>query len=191
MAESLSFTNLRDIQNREKEEGLQPLPLDFYSQIQRYLADKQHSLSKARQQDSEFSDKIVKQHENELASARDLVAKLIEARTKKILLAAWEATITDSIVDLPGLTPEERELFDQATQILRLFKTKVALAAPPPAPPEILKKGGPVVFKEEIPAFVGVDLKTYGPFKAGEKVELPPSNAELLVAKGKAQYEIP
>jgi hypothetical protein len=39
----------------------------------------------------------------------------------------------------------------------------------------------------DMPSFVGIDFKTYGPFKAGETVSLPEGNAAVLIEKGVAE----
>jgi hypothetical protein len=55
-----------------------------------------------------------------------------------------------------------------------------------PAPMEYVK----VRFLEDIPAIVGADMKTYGPFKKGEIAELPKPNAEAFVKQEVATYEL-
>ena len=55
-----------------------------------------------------------------------------------------------------------------------------------PAPLEYAK----VRFLKDAPAIVGADMKTYGPFEKGEIAELPKPNAEALVKRGVATYEL-
>jgi hypothetical protein len=55
-----------------------------------------------------------------------------------------------------------------------------------PAPIEYVR----VRFLRDIPAIVGADMKTYGPFKEGEIAELPKPNAEALVKQEVATYEL-
>jgi len=43
-----------------------------------------------------------------------------------------------------------------------------------------------VCFVQEIPAIVGSDMKTYGPFKRGDIAKLPPRNARALIKQGVA-----
>jgi len=61
-------------------------------------------------------------------------------------------------------------------------------APPPPAPPPIEYEE--VRFLRDVPAIVGEDLKTYGPFKAGDVAKLPRGNADALVRQGAATYEV-
>lgn len=41
-----------------------------------------------------------------------------------------------------------------------------------------------VRFLQEIPEFVGIDLKDYGPFKPNDTAEIPLENAILLILQG-------
>jgi DNA replication initiation complex subunit (GINS family) len=40
------------------------------------------------------------------------------------------------------------------------------------------------VFKEEVPAFVGADMRSYGPFKKGDIAKLPEENKLVLLQQG-------
>ena len=44
-----------------------------------------------------------------------------------------------------------------------------------------------VKFLKDMPSFVGVDEKTYGPYKAGDIASLPEANAAVLIEKGIAE----
>ncbi|MDY6777734.1 MAG: hypothetical protein SVU32_03650 [Candidatus Nanohaloarchaea archaeon] len=44
-----------------------------------------------------------------------------------------------------------------------------------------------VAIQEEVPAFMGVDMESYGPFNAGEEVMIPEENAEVLEEQGSAE----
>ena len=44
-----------------------------------------------------------------------------------------------------------------------------------------------VRFLKDVPEFVGMDLKTYGPFRKNEVSEIPEENANLFVKHGIAE----
>ncbi|MEM2603461.1 MAG: hypothetical protein QW353_01075 [Candidatus Korarchaeum sp.] len=46
-----------------------------------------------------------------------------------------------------------------------------------------------VRFNIDVPKFVGIDLKHYGPFKGGELAYIPRANAEALIQRGAARVE--
>jgi hypothetical protein len=76
---------------------------------------------------------------------------------------------------------------EQAKEIAAKILEKVAKkpAAPPPKA-ELAK----IKALEDLPAIVGADFKTYGPFKKGEVYELPKENAEAFVKRGVATYMV-
>ena len=74
---------------------------------------------------------------------------------------------------------------EQAKEIAAKILEKVTKKPPAPPPKVELVK---VKMLEDMPMFVGVDLKTYGPFKKREVYEIPKENAETLVKKGMAIY---
>ena len=41
-----------------------------------------------------------------------------------------------------------------------------------------------IVFKEDVPSFVGSDLKLYGPFKKGDIAKVPDENTKILIDRG-------
>jgi DNA replication initiation complex subunit (GINS family) len=52
-----------------------------------------------------------------------------------------------------------------------------------PAYPSSHSESLPVRILSEIPSFVGTDLKEYGPYKAGQVVELPSKIAQLFISR--------
>jgi DNA replication initiation complex subunit (GINS family) len=57
---------------------------------------------------------------------------------------------------------------------------------PQPSPPVHHPKPR-LIFLERVPAFLGKELETYGPFVPGENAELPPEIARVLITQGKAR----
>ena len=42
-------------------------------------------------------------------------------------------------------------------------------------------------FLRDVPAIIGADIKTYGPFKAEDVASLPVENAKVLIKQGLAE----
>jgi hypothetical protein len=74
---------------------------------------------------------------------------------------------------------------EQAKEIAAKILEKVTKKPPAPPPKVELVK---IRFLEDMPAIVGADFKTYGPFKKREVYELPKENAEAFVKRGVATY---
>jgi hypothetical protein len=72
---------------------------------------------------------------------------------------------------------------EQAKEIAAKILEKVTKKPPAPPPKVELVK---IRFLEDMPAIVGADMKTYGPFKKGTVWELPKENAEAFVKRGVA-----
>lgn len=157
----LTHEALRKFVNEEKESpSLKPLPVDFFEQAKAYIDAK---------------GKLEKENNWELSSTRDLLNSLFESRQRKIIFSALNS-LSSGIV-LENMTTEEQGFFESITKILKEFHDKKE---------NILKGGIEVSFLQDIPAFVAPDMKTYGPFKKGEKAILPEKVVKLFTEKGAA-----
>lgn len=92
-----------------------------------------------------------------------------------------DAFASNKIFPLMFTSEQARQI---AAKILeKVTKQKFPVEIPPKI--ELVK----IRVLEDLPAIVGADLKTYGPFKKREVYEIPKENAEDLVKKGVAIYE--
>lgn len=41
-----------------------------------------------------------------------------------------------------------------------------------------------IVFKEDVPSFMGADMRQYGPFKKGDIAKVPDENTRILLERG-------
>ena len=72
----------------------------------------------------------------------------------------------------------------QLTQIKQLDKTPIKVIIKTESPP--VPKRSTIRFLKSIPAIMGADMKSYGPFVAEDVASLPPQNAQILVKQGLA-----
>ncbi len=188
--EHLGFNAIREIQRKEQEHTpLQPLPHDFYLQVALYFSALNRTIKDlALQRDgNEFAAKVLFERERELENARYVVKDIFSRRIRKILLLVHEAVFTAAIVDTGVFTSEEKEIFESLNSRLADFNSRtysrLFVSSLSAGRPGFLK----VKAIEQIPAFIGPDLKTYGPFEAGTEAEIPEKNAALLLDKGLAR----
>ncbi|MBI4182068.1 MAG: DNA replication complex GINS family protein [Candidatus Aenigmarchaeota archaeon] len=154
----LTYDALRGFATEERaKNAFVRLPEGFLAQAREYIQAKQQ-LDK----------------QDEVATAKRLLQELLDARERKLLVAAFY--FVRSGVKVDHLLPEEKALFERVCALLREFQEARTL---PPA--------GDVEFLLDTPAFVGTDLQTYGPYKPGDRAPLPPAVASLLVQKGAAK----
>ena len=124
--------------------------------------------------------------ENEFARVNCMLQELILARYKKL------AAIVTKSQKLPSdlLADEEVKLctgflsFAEAYQkfVADLLQGQVSAASRT----EVHKRVA-LRFVKEIPAVIGVDMKTYGPFMAEDVASVPAENAKILVKQGLAE----
>jgi DNA replication initiation complex subunit (GINS family) len=168
--EVISFEYLRKIFNEEKKsQNLTKIPDDFYETVRMYIEGKK-KLAKE------------KKDEIELRNIERIVENIFNLRERKIINFAIMAARAG--VQPSNLTSEERQFFQKVFETLKerrviLDKIKSALEEEINKEVEIM-----VVFKQDFPAFVGIDGQTYGPFKKGDIAKLPEENRKILVYKG-------
>jgi len=157
----------RIFEDEKNSPGLTRLEDDFFGQVKEYLEKKKKMM---RDETDQWAMEAVKRR----------LKTIFQRRERKILGAAHGFIDSGAIPD--NMTPEEKELFDRVVECISSFQKKRE---------EKLEKKDEklllVTFNEEVPMFVGINMKGYGPFKKGDVATLPEPNAELLVKKGIAE----
>jgi DNA replication factor GINS len=179
------------------------LPPDFYTKIIEYL-------SRLNEDHNNLDMKAVKVAllEHEAQNVQRMLKELLDNRYKKIL-----KTVTKlHKVPIELLSKEEMEIcksfasFTNAYQqfskdLLRGQQTPITITIiQPTATKQLIEtqkaeskqqvhvthKRLPLRFTKAIPAIMGADMKSYGPFKAEDVASLPALNAQILVKQGLA-----
>ena len=117
----------------------------------------------------------------ELANLRFMVNDLLQLRVRKIC-----SQLPNQEIDYDLLTRNERRFAEQITRNLRaVFMVADDLFSPL----ENSDSSAPLLirFLTDHPQLVGVDLKTYGPFRADDLAMLPAENARLMIRKNQAE----
>jgi len=167
----------REIENAE----LQPLSADFYARVAEYLR-------RIREENSAADQKTVKKSllESELRNVNRIIKELLRARYKKLMR---KVTSTQK---LPSdmLTTEESEIFTgflSFTQAYRHFIKNLVQGQPIPEKEDAPHKRVALRFLKPVPAIIGSDMKTYGPFAAEDVASVPVENAKILTKQGFAE----
>ncbi|MEM7821262.1 MAG: hypothetical protein QXX38_00365 [Candidatus Aenigmatarchaeota archaeon] len=169
MEETITFEFIRKVQIEEQSSSkLTKLPEDFYKRVSSYIQQKK---------------KITETMEDrkialEIKSVERLVEDIFNRRERKILNSALIAARTN--IPPENLTEEERKFFESLVNLIKERRNK-CLTSILSLEEETI---GLVVFKEDFPEFIGIDEKTYGPFKKGDIVKLPEENVKVLIEKG-------
>ena len=168
------------------------LPPDFYSKIAEYLR-------RIKEEDRVLDKKSVKMNllEHEAQNVGRMLKELLGIRYRKIikivtksqklpsdLLTVEEARMCETFADF---TKSYHKFADELMQgqltvepIRVVVKTETYTVAPQP------HKRSTIRFLKNIPAIMGADMKSYGPFIAEDVASLPPQNAQILVKQGLA-----
>lgn len=185
------------------ETALVGLPPDFYSKIAAYL--------KRMNEDHGLDKKSVKVSllEHEAKNANRMLEELLAARYRKLiknisknqrvpseLLTTEESKMCETFASFADsyqkfsknlVKGQAMELpSEQAAPItVRVIETKAQQTEAP------IHKRLTLRFVKSIPAIMGADMKSYGPFAAEDVASLPAVNAKMLVKQGLAvQVEV-
>ncbi len=182
----------RERQRRE----IQPLPEGFSTA----MADYQARLREASRSEEKGTLKA-KLVEIERTNAERMLTEVTQIRLRKIVTAEVEGAPVETV----NMIPEERRLQAELRRLLAAYTQGMKQplidvqtptepprqAPPPPKPFQIPEKASlsytVVRFIQPLPAIMGTDMKTYGPFAAEDVASLPAQNAENLIRKGIAK----
>jgi len=160
--------------------AIQSLPRDFYAR----LADYMRRIREERRMMDEDSlrGRLLKKEEE---NVRRMISDLVQARHNKLMhmIARGET------VPLTALTEEEENLYNGLVLHVEAYKNlleDILYGQKPRAKREKTKGFLVVRILREIPQIIGVDMKTYGPFKPEDVATLPEENAKALIKQGAA-----
>jgi len=163
----ITYEGLRKVLADEKK-ATKPvaLPDDFFDKIKIYLENK----SKVTEKKDIW----------EVESAQRLLKDLFELRERKILTLALYSV--RSGITAENLTEIEKHFFESLVKNLKDFQEKQKKIMST----EDEEKGVIAILKE-VQKFVGMNMKTYGPYKEGEVVSIPKDMCDVLVKRGDAR----
>lgn len=166
---------------REKEtSSLQPLPEDFYEKVANYI---KRIREERRMLDNKTTKgKLIK---IEFENVKKMIEEILRIRLEKIL----DTLKSGEEIPKNYLAREERRIGEKTLPIAEYFQelTKNLFQGKLPEASRGKERSKIVIrFLRDVPAIVGVDLKTYGPFKKEDVASLPIENARVLVRQGLA-----
>ena len=172
------YNELYEAWKKEKENReLQTLPKDFYSRLTDYV--------KSLKAESRMLDRKALKARlmfREFENVKKLVRGLVQLRYKKTL----KETAAGKVMPGDVLTEEEERLHKAVLPLAESYKAflKDVLRGRSSSVEREKPKGMLLRFLQEIPAVIGSDMRTYGPFKAEDIATLPIENARIFMEKG-------
>jgi len=177
------YDELYEAWKKEKENTeVQPLPKDFFDRLAQYA-------KKLREEGRMLDEKATRARLLlcESKNVKKLCGELIQLRYEKVLrkVMAGETVVKE------GLTDDEEKLFREmvtSTESYQNFLKGVLSGRSLSVEIEVKEKAKKRLlrFLQEIPAIIGADMKTYGPFKPEDVASMPAENARILVKQGLA-----
>jgi len=179
------YQELYDAWKRERlSKDLQALPKNFYEKAADHVR-------KLRETQRLMDNKTLKARmlRQELENSRTLSSEIVATRFRKMLDYLLS---NEKPIPIGFLTREEEGIYqgllqasNQCSRLKRNLSEGKQTEAMPSASKDLPQKIL-VRFACEIPAIIGVDLKTYGPFKPEDIASLPAENARALIHQGAA-----
>jgi DNA replication initiation complex subunit (GINS family) len=174
------YDEVYDAWKKEQETAkLQPLAKDFYARLAGYI-------KKIREETKMLDEKTAKARliKHELRNARRLIKSLVQLRYEKIFRAATAG----ETISIEVLTEEEERLCGKMLPLAESYKEflqgillgRLLLGEETKENPKRML----VRFLKDVPAIVGADMKTYGPFKIEDIGTVPTGNAVVLFKQG-------
>jgi len=161
-------------------EAIQPLPKDFYFRLAKYIR-------RIREEQRMLDERTVKGNlmKREEENVKKMTEDLIQTRYEKMMRIIRKG----EVVPTTNLTEEEKEWAQESSIQFESFK-KFAERLLQGRLEKVEKKQSNslivVRILKEIPEIIGVDMKTYGPFKPEDIASLPAENARSLIKQGAA-----
>lgn len=175
------YDELYEVWKREKENlEIQGLPKNFYAKIADYI-------KKMKRENRMLDRKTTKAKllDREFKNVKTMVGELFQIRYKKF----QEKALARETVAKTVLTDEEEKLYSEVLSLTEAYQafSKDVLRGQLVNIKKDTKQSVVVLrFIQDIPALVGSDMKTYGPFEPEDIATLPQENARILIKQGMA-----
>lgn len=175
------YTTLYQLWETEKEHlELQPLNRTFFQDLSQYVKTLREELQALDEQT--WKTELLHEEQKRI---KTLLSDLTITRFQKML----DAVKADRELTSDQLTTEEEYSYNALQLIWKHLQTVIAdiLRGRSPSIPGDLSMKKPkrllIRFLQAIPAIVGPDMKTYGPFNEEDVAYLPTENAEVLIKR--------
>ena len=169
----IDFDELRRIHRLEKNTSkLVDVDEDFIDSLQKYVEEEKKRYIASLQN---FSASEARSFTN----LKRIVEEIFLFREKKILNKALIASHTNE-TNLENLATQERDFYKKLLKQLQSYSGCCTVMFGEKSKKKELVE---IEILNDVPTFVGTDMKEYGPFKKGEIVEVPAKVSKLFITR--------
>lgn len=159
---------------------LTELPIDFVPELKKLFETESKEYQNALKEEN-F------QKTANFSNLKRVVIELFHLRQKKMLNKAL-ISVKNNEYDEESLLEEEKPFYrEMCNAIKKYFSLAEKIIGEQKTEKKMHLNKISIKLLSEVPAFIGPDMKEYGPFKKEEKVLLPKKTAELLLARNLAE----
>jgi len=158
------------------EEGPAKLPEELLEDIRKYIGGLKHQLRV-----SDRGTLTSELREVFLEAVMRIVQELFELRLRKLVEAAVEEKPLENLIGF------ERRIYPRLVSLVKEYRDCIEELIEAVAYQNwerIPSRYELVCFLKDVPEFIGIDLESYGPFRAGDIAALPSENARNLELAG-------
>lgn len=171
----LSYELIRSIHRQEKDSNeLVKIDDDFFDEIPEFVTEEKSKLQDIKKN---LDDSVIRKINN----IKTMLIDIISWREKKIINKAILKTKTNED-DLKNMTLEEQKIYYKLVNILHSYQLLVKNSFE-----EIIedqpKKSIKLKILQDVPKFIGTDMKEYGPYEKDSEIELIESIAKIFIKK--------
>ncbi len=157
---------------------LEKLPSEFYSKAAEYMR-------RLREESRMLDRRTLKTNllEKEMRNAKRMVHELIQTRYKKII----RKVARGEEIPVDFFTLEEKTVYPRLSPFAEMvegFAKEIIRGRAPKVKTETEIRRVPLRFLKDVPAIIGADMKTYGPYKTEDVASLPVGNTRILKKQG-------
>ena len=183
----ITYNDLYEFLRKERyAEQLQDLTKKFIGQVAEYINEKKRVIADSK--GDLFSEEILKT-KKQLENAHSIFRELVLLRKKKLLGLVFVASETGiNKRDFENMLPFEKELFENVmVSVEQAEKSLTKEFSNGESVSEDERTLSLVLFIEDMEEFVGIDERSFGPFKKGDIVNLPKKLADILIESNRAE----
>jgi len=176
------YSQLYEVWKQELEDPeLVKLPPDFYAQIVEYV-------KKLKEESRMLDKRTVKANllRKEMQNTKRMVKELVRARYRKVMNKA----ASGQEAPREALTAEEEQVYAKISLLAETvsnFASETLHGHEAKTINDLKHKRTTLRLLKDVPAIIGADMKTYGPFKTEDVASLPVENARILVKQNLAE----